>query len=1001
MPTQSDIDEVGSLLGLSSSPAASQPAPVPSNPTPAPATTQQQPSVNPTPSASDIAEIESGLGINSSLDTSGMDAQFNRMQNTQRASKVLPMSADEVLRQQRLKGDETLVPRDSLLPDPFSHEGYLRKNQEPGIPLDQDTGVGALTRLKVGVHRNKLDQLDVLRKEYGDEAVRLDDKGDFIVRTTDGATGKLKDLKVDERNLTMRDFLDVASEYPAMALSMLTTKGVPVGNILQGVLKATAGYAAGGVGEDLMAESQSSRGVDLGEILSHRGTEAAFNTALGYPLGKGVEALGSLAQAVKMAGSSLADTTSGAMGQINAAGERVTANTGIEVPRSLAEKTGNPLAIRMQTFLSNIPFARGPILKYLSKQAAAEREIQNVFTGGQMPDESGVGSKLIDLLGGEMKGAETKAINAAGLVRQQGTEALQAPLDSIPGKQLSSAQFGQRMTKRADAQLQSFKNRAAEKFDAVRAQPDATQPVFDTTPIKDAARAVKSDELVKDYLGRPINELAPSGLVSTLDAIQKIPDNASYFDLVRLRSAIYDRIDSPEPISSQGSRLLKKVGAAISSELDTQGKSVLSPTTQAMLKDANEFYKKNVETFYQKGISDMLKPRTESGAIDPEQIANRLLAGGKGSVTVYNTAKSFFEKPQAVEDMNRLLRDKVLESGTDQATGLISLENLSYAVSKMEPEIVKALFGKSKDELIQIAQHSQLALRAGNVGSKVPFMNTQASVEADELQKLFNSGNVTPQSVRGLVTRQAELREQYGNAIRSSVRKNDFGVIAASPETFVKDYLLNPSISEAAVKDVMQSINATGDSSLIGDIRRVYFSDIFKNAAKTARGDATQAVNQINQSPLRDLDAQKFAISFENPAVTKRMQLILGHDSFEGLKDFAMSMAGKIPRDASGTVTGAFKGGSMFDKMLAGNLVTMSEVPKFVALSYLMTNPGLLSKLTSMAAMSDTALQSAVRHALLTPEFMDAISKQAQSPQQAREIAQEVKKWAYQTKPDK
>jgi hypothetical protein len=279
---------------------------------------------------------------------------------------------------------------------------------------------------------------------------------------------------------------------------------------------------------------------------------------------------------------------------------------------------------------------------------------------------------------------------------------LEQPLRDIPGRPLSHYEFGTRMIRRGDAQLNVFKKEAEAKFGAIKAQPDALAEVFDTGPLKANVQALKDAELVKGAPAKagaaqePIKQLVPTGVEPIMDAIDQLPPNMSYFDMVRLRNSIYDRLGSPEPISNRGTFLLKNLGSGVTAEMNKQAPNVLTSATQAMIKDANQFYSKNVETFYQKGILEMLKPRTEAGAVNPELVASRLLAGGKGSVTAFNTLKEFFKRPEAVAEMKSVLRDQVLDSAQDTHTGLIPLEDLASRISKLEPEIVQELFGESK-----------------------------------------------------------------------------------------------------------------------------------------------------------------------------------------------------------------------------------------------------------------------------------------------------------------
>lgn len=866
-------------------------------------------------------------------------------------------------------------------------QAYIQRNAQPGVPLDVRSGIDTLNRLRLGLTRNKQNQLEVLRNMYGAESIRLDQEGNFIVR--DNRDGKPVDVLVDERKFNFSDFADMSSEALPMVASIFATKGIPVQEIFKSALRGAAAYAGTATANDAVTSLAESQGVDIGEILSERGKGMITDTVFGYGLGKGINAAGMLPKLARLASSSLSDTTREvAMAEVEGGRRAVSERFGITMEPTVAELTGSPMALRLESFLSNIPLARNTILKKWQLQIDNEKAVQNAFLGGQAPDPQRTGKELIGLLGGELKRSEEIASKAASIVRQQGQDAITEPLESISGRPISPFQFGSRMIRRGEAQLQSFKKKAGEKFDALRAQPDTGRPLFDAAPIKARAQKLR-DELTKDVSGDTVKPLAPSGVTSILESIDNLLDQQSYFDLVKLRDAIYDRIDSPEPISSRGTRMLKGLGAEITEQMKAQGKTKLSPQTQALAKDANQFYADNVETFYQKGVLDMLKPRTEAGAINPELVASRLVAGGKGSVTTYNTLREFFEKEGAVKDMNRLLRDRIIEGGTDSTTGLIKVEDLASTVSKMEPEIVSELFRQPKDKLLEAFRVGQIA--KGGMAVRVP--GEQSGVVAEEFQKLASEGKLTGPAMRTLMQRSLDLRRQYGNSIRRAVKENDFGVIEAAPETFAKEYLFNPKVPLADVKDAMQSVYRSGNTELIEDVRRSYLAEIFNESAKSSKGDVAQLVARVKGSPLRDLDPQAFAIRLQDQATQKRISEILGPDGLNDLKNFALSIGGRSLRDAAGSTVGAFVGGSMFEKLLNG-LGGLSELPKYVALSWLTTSPKTISFLRSAEKLSPVDMGQAVKAAVLTPEFMRVLTADSRSPEDAHNAALELKRWA-------
>jgi hypothetical protein len=538
----------------------------------------------------------------------------------------------------------------------------------------------------------------------------------------------------------------------------------------------------------------------------------------------------------------------------------------------------------------------------------------------------------------------------------------------------------------------------------VRAIPEASQPLFNATPIQARATALR-DELVKNAGGDVERALAPSGIVAQLDAIERLPGKQSFFDLVKLRDAIYDRIGSPEPISSRGERLLKEVGTSITKEMQTQGPALLGARKWPLVEEAQAFYRENVESFYQKGVSGMLKPRTEAGAIDPERIASQLLAGGKGSVTAYNTFKDFFTKAGAVKDMNRMLRDQIIDAGTDRATGLVRLEDLSNAVGKMEPELVQALYGVPKRILMTEVQQAQTGLRVFGKGGAVPERSTQAAVEADALKEAMAEGTVKSGALKALAATTQEMERTYSTELTKALTAGDTRLIEAAPEKFVRSFLLNPATTERAAQNAMQHLSATGDDLLVGDVRRLYLADLFKAGAANATGDVQQLVSMQTGSPLRNLDPQKFAVVLENEGVRKRMDLVLGPEVAKAVREFGIAMSGRAGRDAAATTTGAFAGGSYFHNVVqllggrVGALKALPDLAQYRVMSYLVTHPDSIKTLRTMANAVPDDVGNVVKAMVLTPEFAHALASDSTTPEEAAQVTREIQRWATESQP--
>ena len=298
-------------------------------------------------------------------------------------------------------------------------------------------------------------------------------------------------------------------------------------------------------------------------------------------------------------------------------------------------------------------------------------------------------------------------------------------------------------------------------------------------------------------------------------------------------------------------------------------------------------------------------------------------------------------------------------------------------------------------QLLDNIQAGQLALRSLTPeGGLAPIgRGTQAQVERDTLSKLLASGKVSSTAIKKLVVGTEQLRQQYRNSIRKAVVEDDLGVIQASPETFVVDYLANPKIPLADLKNVMQSVYRSGDAELIEDIRRSYLSEVFRGAAKQTKGDIGQSVARIKGSPLRELDPQKLAIQLEAPEVRARLSEVLGTERFDDLKNYALAISGRTMRDATGVTTGGFVGGNLTHKILTG-MGGLAELPGYIAASWLITSPKAVGFLRGASKLSPVNFDKAIKTAVLSPEFMRVLASDAPTPEDAGRMAQQIRSWA-------
>ena len=265
--------------------------------------------------------------------------------------------------------------------------------------------------------------------------------------------------------------------------------------------------------------------------------------------------------------------------------------------------------------------------------------------------------------------------------------------------------------------------------------------------------------------------------------------------------------------------------------------------------------------------------------------------------------------------------------------------------------------------------------------------------------ELFRTGKINDASVRGLVQRAERMRVTYQNEIKRATLPNKIGMIEAEPAFFAKEFLFNPSVPRRAVKQVMDDLAANGEDKLLHDIRRAYADTLFRDAAKTAKGDPTQAIAQLRSSPLQELDPHKFGLMFSDPTQRQRMKDVFGETVFEEFNEFAVAISGRGQRDIAGLMTGAMAGGHITSKVIRDGVAGMSTLPAYVTAAFLLTHPKMVRLLRTVGAGNATAARRVVRGAVLLPEFWGTLSQYANTPEEAKQLAEEIQAWASREEP--
>jgi hypothetical protein len=122
--------------------------------------------------------------------------------------------------------------------------------------------------------KSKNDQLDLLRRTKGGENVRMSPEGEFIYRTTDDEGKQRGRSRGRTRDGPERFHRRVLKEAPALALSIMTTKNIPVGSILKQALVGAGTYGGAAGLTEVGGRAAAGAPLEVGETIMRRGEEA-------------------------------------------------------------------------------------------------------------------------------------------------------------------------------------------------------------------------------------------------------------------------------------------------------------------------------------------------------------------------------------------------------------------------------------------------------------------------------------------------------------------------------------------------------------------------------------------------------------------------------------------------------------------------------------------------------------------------------------------------------
>lgn len=840
---------------------------------------------------------------------------------------------------------------------------FKEQNQIDNVPLDIDTGASGWERFMLGFRREKSNQIKYLENKYGPGTVREASNGELIVRMPDpNNVAQTKDVLVNEDKMSAKDFIGLMGQAPEIAASMFATEGasaLPYIGKLKGVVGALRDLGAMAIGgesvgaaKDVAMNVYDKGSLDLANVAKERAGMGLMDAAVGavsLPVAK-------FFQFMK-------NPAAGYRKQVQfdalAAQKYFAEKYGVNVPLTIGESTGMPLASRSEVFIEKMPGGSEPLRAIKGQQESAFRKLQNILMGTNPPMDEEVGNAAMQQIRDKMEPVQEAVQTAKAGVKTQALSGIEGVVAgaSQPEREIYKSATGEDIRKAVIAKRDAAKAETDALYEAVNNAPGGQGKVFDGSKLQTEFQKIRSslpspEQWVKNptpilnaqgtpisataVIKTPLRTLVPDNILSQLDEVIGLKGpKFSLSDFQQMRRDIYDAIGKSEGSPGLGAHYLNDMAKAVTAAIDDGISKLPTGDLKTALGAANTAYKTKVVPFNRQGLTELFKTADEPGFVSGAEITQRLLGGPKAANNWQLLKETVGDNSPEFLQMKRSVFDNILNNsrlvGENELNAKSLRENL-IKFSQEQPEIAKDLFGARGGALDSLINESRyLGISQGD------------KVDADQLQQLLQSGNVSGQKLQALVDAQKTADEAYKNQLVKAIASGDMTESTLRPTDFVNRILDNSSTKD--VKAVMDMIK--DNPQLTQDLRQKTFQKVFRDAARSANADDVNRIMSGQNTSL--ISGVKIADRLKDAEYTAKLKTILGDEGFTDLNNYVKLQTAPEAKEASFKAAGGLAAGSQIAQLeRRGVLAYLSDSARHFIYSTLLTKPPLRNWLTSI-----------------------------------------------------
>lgn len=841
-----------------------------------------------------------------------------------------------------------------------------------GVPFDEAVGVPFLVRTRLESRRDDSDKESFLKDFYGDQNVRKNQYGDFIVTVTD--SGKPKDVLVNPLGADLTDLGAVAAMAPEVVGSVVgavLSKGKSFNPGILQALKTLVYSAVGGEGAGL-AKDLSVSDKPAGTLSRERAGLAAIDVAVG----------GTIGLFTKIATKLTTPFSEVSRLQFDArkAQEFFKENYGVELPLTPAESTGSTFLQRTEAMALQKPGASAPIRQLIEERNAKLKSIQDIALGGDLSTEEKVGESALAAIGGKTSPARFEVDRAAAAARKVGEGELQGALDLAVGSgPINKTALGASLRENAIKQRKAFLDASDDNYSKV-----FSNPLTQSKNISGQELAKDADELIAklpskektiesvdvDTYGSPVlrtqkgkevlREFVPEGVLSKLNALKESKgSNFRLDELMQMRREVDNDIAQGEAIKGVQTRYLTQIRDRITARIKT-GLAELDPQLLKDWEKANAEYATGVQRFKHAGISELFREPEQSNFVGDTEIVARATSGRKAQ-DVYTAYKDFFgEKSPEIRSFRRAIVDDVLSksplSDTVDAAGFVRrLDELA----KDAPEVVTELFGKDAKYIRDVS---------------ILLKSVDGNLPEKELVEAMRSKSLTAEKVIDLMSAQSKRDALYKNSLIKSVEDGTLKAERIKPTDFVDKFAFKAEPKE--VREVVSMLSDTPE--VLDDVRRLTYQKILDQSTVT-----TKTGEKI-------IDSSRIDKFLSDKTSEERLRSILGNGTYAILENTRDILTPGAVRDAAFSAAGGMSAGTQIAGLVErGEFKYLDRALKNFVLAFMYSSRPVRAYLSN-TLVGEQGSANAVNYMIASAPFVKAVAG-TYGDEQGRKVMHQVK----------